>query len=154
MGRSSYGGKLAQRNEIAKKWQWPPWLVVLFVLSWGSMMLLVAYRNVEAWRARSAIRELLDAPDGEFMVTVNGRPAPNVGTVVGAIRGVRLRMAHHTHADHEIPVVIRRNQRVLELTLGRDSAIPHEYWVFWSREGGNPNRLEIGRIETSVFDMQ
>jgi len=117
-------------------------------------MLRVAYRNAEAWRARSAIRQLLNAPDGEFVVTVNGRSAPNSGAVLGAIRGVRLRMAHHTYPDHAIPVVIRRNQDVLEVTLKRDSGLAHEYWVFWTREGENPNRLEIGRLETSVFDTQ
>ncbi len=143
---------MAQESEKPKKWQWPPWVVALFVLLWGSMMLLVAYRNVEAWRARNAIRQLLNAPDVEFVVTVNGRLASNDDGVLVAIRGVHLRMAHHTHPDHEIPVVIRRKQSVLELTLGRDSALAREYWVFWTREGGNPNRLEIGRIETPVFD--
>ena len=117
-------------------------------------MLRVAYRNVEAWQARSAIRQLLNGPDGEFVVMVNGRSAPNTSAVLGAIRGVRLRMAHHTHPDHEIPVVIRRKQDVLELTLKRDSGLAREYWVFWTRERDNPNRLEIGRLETSVFDTQ
>ncbi len=117
-------------------------------------MLRVAYRNVEAWRTRSAIRQLLNAPDDEFVVMVNGRSAPNSGAVLGAIRGVHLQMAHHTHADHEIAVVIRKKQDVLELTLMRDSGLVHEYWVFWTRERGNPNHLEIGRLETSVFDTQ
>ena len=117
-------------------------------------MLRVAYRNVEAWRARSVIRQLLNAPDDEFMVLVNGRPAPNSGAILGAIREVHLQMAHHTHPDHEIAVVIRGKQDVLELTLGRDSGLAHEYWVFWTREADNPNHLEIGRLETSAFDTQ
>jgi hypothetical protein len=117
-------------------------------------MLRVAYRNVVAWQARSAIRQLLNAPDDEFVVMVNGRSAPNSSAVLAAIRGVHLRMAHHTHPDHEIPVVIRRNQDALELTLTRDSGLAHEYWVFRTRDGGNANRLEIGRLETSVFDTQ
>lgn len=109
---------------------------------------------MEAWRARSAIRQLLNAPDDEFVVLVNGQAAPDSSAVLGAIRGVHLRMNHHTHPDHAIPVVIRRKQDVLELTLGRDSGFVHEYWVFWTREHGDPNRLEIGRLETSVFDTQ
>lgn len=117
-------------------------------------MLRVAYRNVEAWRARSAIRQLLNAPDGEFVVMVNGRSAPNAGAVLSAIRAMHLRMSHHTYSDHEISVVIRRKQDVIELTLGRDSGLAHEYWVFWTREGGNLNRLELGRLETAVFDTQ
>jgi hypothetical protein len=145
---------MEQENKMLKKWQWPPLLVLPFFLVWVGMMLFVAYRNVEAWRARSAIRELLDAPDREFVVTVNGRPTPNSGAVLGAIRAVHLRMAHHSHPDHKIPVVVRRDQRVLELTLGRDSGLAHEYWIFLTREEGNPNRLEIGRIETPLFDGQ
>jgi hypothetical protein len=117
-------------------------------------MLRVAYRNMEAWRARSAIRQLLNAPDDEFMVLVNGRPAPNSSAVLGALRGVHLRMAHHTYPDHAIPVVIRGKQDVLELTLSRDSGLAREYWVFWTRERGDPNRLEIGRLETLAFDTQ
>jgi hypothetical protein len=117
-------------------------------------MLRVAYCSVEAWRARIAIRQLLDAPDGEFVVMVDGRAAPDSGAVLGAIRGQHLRTSHRPHPDHEIPVVIRRKQDLLQLTLGRDSGLAHEYWVFWTREGGNPNRLEIGRLEISVFDTQ
>lgn len=109
---------------------------------------------MEAWHVRSVILKSLDAPDDEYLVTVNGRPTPNRGAVLGAIRGLHLRAAHHTHPDHEIPVVIRRKQDTLELTLARDSGIANEYWVFWTREMGNPNRLEIGRIETSTIDSQ
>jgi hypothetical protein len=117
-------------------------------------MLRVAYRNVETWRTRIAIRQLLNAPDDEFVVMVNGRSAPNSSAVLGAISGVHLRMAHHTYPGHAIPVVIRRKQDLLELTLSRDSGLAREYWVFWTRDGGDPNRLEIGRLETSVFDTQ
>ncbi|HYL85251.1 MAG TPA: hypothetical protein VE263_13525 [Candidatus Angelobacter sp.] len=151
---SGRGGVLEQQNKIPRKGQWQSWVVLPFFLVWCAMMLLTAYRNVEAWRTRSAIRELLRAPDAEYAVMVNGQPGPNAGAVLGAIRGVHLRMSHHTYPNHEIPVVIRRKHDVLELTLGRDSGLPHEYWIFWTREKGNPNRLEIGRIETSVFDGQ
>jgi hypothetical protein len=145
---------LERENKILKKSQAPPWVVAIFVLLWGGIMLRVGYRNVEAWQARRAIRQLLDAPDGEFVVMVNGRSAPNSSAVLGAIRGVHLRMAHHTHPDHAIPLMIRRKQDVLELTLRRDSGLTHEYWVFWTLERDNPNRLEIGRLETAAFDTQ
>jgi hypothetical protein len=129
-------------------------VVALFLLLWGGIMLRVTFRSVRAWRARGEIRQLLKAPDDEFVVMVNGRPAPNSAAVLGAIRGVHLRMAHHTYPNHAIPIVIRRKQDVLEVTLMRDSGLVHEYWVFWTRERGNPNHLEIGRLETSAFDTQ
>jgi hypothetical protein len=128
--------------------------MVLLILLWGALMLRWAYRSVEAWHVRSVILKSLDAPDHEYVVTVDGRPTPNRGAVLGAIRGMHLRAAHHTHPGHEIPVVILRKRDALELTLARDSAIANEYWVFWTREMGDPKRLEIGRIETSTFDSQ
>jgi hypothetical protein len=117
-------------------------------------MLFVAYREAEAWLVRRTIREVLNAPDNEFFVMVNGQPAANGTPVVEAIRGVHLSLANHTHPDHETSIAIRRKQNLLELTLARDSGLPREYWVFWTREKGNPNRLEIGRIKTSIFDDQ
>lgn len=144
---------MEQENKTPDKGNWQSWAALPLFLLICAMMLLTAYRNVEAWRARSAIRELLHAPDAEYEVMVN-RHSVNSGAVLGAIRSVHLRMSHHTHPDHEIPVVIRRKQDVLELTVARDSGLHHEYWIFWTRDQGNANRLEIGRIETSVFDGQ
>lgn len=126
--------------------------LALIILLWCGMMSWVAYRNVEALRTRIAIREILRAPDDEFEVTVNGRPAQDRDAVLQAIRSAHLRMAHHSYPNHEIPVTIRGKRAVLELTLARDSGLTREYWVFWTREKGNPNRLEIGRIESSSFD--
>jgi hypothetical protein len=118
------------------------------------MMLLWAYRSVEAWRGRNAIQQLLNAPDDDIAVTVNGRSILNGREVIRAIRGVHLGKAHHSHPDHRIQVVIQRKQVVMDLTLARDSDLGQEYWVFWTREAENPNRLEIGRIETPVFNNQ
>ena len=137
---------------MSKKEKLASAVVLLLVLFWCGAMSLVAYRNVVAWRTRVLIRKVLEAPDTEFVVTVNGRPAPDGAPVLGAIRSAHLRMAHHTYPTHMIPVVIRGKTSVLELTLARDSAISDEYWIFWTRDAGTPNRPEIGRIETSVFD--
>lgn len=145
---------LSQENATPRKVQWPPWLLVPFVLLWCVIMLFIGYRNLVAWRERGAIRAMLHAPDAEFVVKVNGRPVSNSNGVLEAIRGIHLRMAHHTHPEHEIPVEIRSDHGVLELTLARDSALPREYWVFWTGEEGDPNRLEIGSIQTSAFDGQ
>jgi hypothetical protein len=134
------------------QWQW--WVAAPLIVLWAGMMLFGAYGSLEAWRARSAIRKMLDAPDGEFAVLVDGRPAPQSDAVLRAIRGVHWRMAHHTHPEKEIEVTIRRDQAELDLTLGRDSGLPQEYWVFWTREKSNANRLQIGRIDTPVFDSQ
>jgi hypothetical protein len=113
---------------------------------------IVGMRNVRALRARNAIRQVLDVPDNEFEVNLNGQSAPEASAVLNAIRGMRLLMSHHSYPAHEITVVIRGKHGLLELTLARDSGLPKEYWVFWTREEGDPNRLEIGRIETSALD--
>ena|SRR5271166_3494453 len=132
---------------MAKKLQFRETFLLLFALVWCGMMAWVAYRNVEAWRARIEIRKILQAPDNEFVVTVNGRQVPYNGAVLRAIRGVHLRMAHHSYPNYEVPVTIQGKRGRLELTLARDSGLKSEYWVFWARDERNPNRLEIGRIE-------
>lgn len=136
------------------KQQLPRWVVTPLAGLWCAIMLFVLYRNIEAWRARIAIQAMLAAPDSEFLLTVNGQSSENPTTVLGAIRRIHFKATKHSHPEHEIAIVIRRKQDVLELTLGRDSGLPHEYWVFWTREAKNANRLEIGRIETSVFDLE
>ena len=145
---------LDQENGIKKRGQLPSWLMLPFLLIWGGLMLFWAYRSVEEWQARNAVLKFLDAPDDQFAVRVNGGPAPNGRAVLQAMRSAHLRMAHHSHPEHQIPVEIWRKQEVLRLTLGRDSDLTQEYWIFWTREAGNTNRLEIGRIQTSVFDSQ
>jgi hypothetical protein len=123
------------------------------VLACG-IILLVGYRHVQEGRARSRVLNVLEAPDSDFVVTVDGRVWPHNNGVLAAIRGVRSRAAHHSAPDHAIYVVIRGKRGDLELTLARDSDVPEEYWVFWTSQEGDQNRLEIGRIETRIFDAQ
>jgi hypothetical protein len=137
---------------MGKEREGSPWVVAAFFLILLLIAGLVGARNVKALRARNAIRQMLDAPDNEFDVKLRDRSAPDAGAVLQAVRGIRLRMSHHSYPAHEITVVIRGKHGPLELTLARDSGLPREYWVFWTREEGHPNRLEIGRIETSVLD--
>jgi succinate dehydrogenase flavin-adding protein (antitoxin of CptAB toxin-antitoxin module) len=118
-------------------------------------MLRSAYFNVEAWRARRQIQRILDAPDSEFVVTLNGRSREDSGAVLRAIRSVHLRMSHHTHTGRELRIVIRSKRGLLELTVARDSALPHEYRVFWTRDlPDESGTREIGRIETAIFDEE
>jgi hypothetical protein len=124
---------------------------VVAVLACGAI-LLVGYRHGQEDRARSMVLNVLEAPDSDFVVTVNGRVWPHNNGVLTAIRGVRSRAAHHSAPDHAIYVVIRGKRDDLELTLARDSVVPQEYWVFWTRQDNDLNRLEIGRIETPLFD--
>lgn len=117
-------------------------------------MLRVAYMNLVAWKARHTIREELNAPDSTFTVLVNGKPPQNSPAVLAALRAVHLRMSHHTSPTHQLPIVIRNDGTVLELTFARDSGDKHEYWIFWTREAGRNGLNEIGRIETPIFDNQ
>ena len=140
--------KFPSRVELDLK----PWMVgVVAVLACGAI-LLVGYRHGQEDRARSMVLNVLEAPDSDFVVTVNGRVWPHNNGVLTAIRGVRSRAAHHSAPDHAIYVVIRGKRDDLELTLARDSVVPQEYWVFWTRQDNDLNRLEIGRIETPLFD--
>jgi hypothetical protein len=131
-----------------------PWLFIPFLLLLLVIFSFVGYRNLEAFRARNQIRQALNAPDSEFAVTVNGRPWPDKTAALSVIRSIHLRLSHHSHPGHEIMVVIKHKDETLNLTLARDSAIPDEYWIFWTSQEGDLNRPEIGRIQTSLFDSQ
>jgi hypothetical protein len=125
------------------------WLIA--VLACGAIS-LVGYRSEQEGRARSTMLKVLEAPNSDLVVTVNGRVWPHNDAVLTALRGVRSRAAHHSGPDHAIHVVIRGRRGDLELTVARDSVVPQEYWVFWTRQDNDLNRLEIGRIETPIFD--
>ena len=132
-----------------------PWMVWLIAVLACGTILFLGYRNEQESRARSTILKVLEAPDSDLVVTVNGHLWSPNNAVLATIRGVHAQAAHHSGPGHEILVVIRGKQRgKLQLTLARDSDVRQEYWVFWTLQEGNPNRLEIGRIETSIFDGQ
>ena len=118
------------------------------IFLWGQ------YEIAQEAKARKAILDLLDGPREEFLVTVNGWQTRNADAVLAALRGLHEPSPHHTHTIHDIPVVIQRNARTLELTLGRDSALPQQYWVFCKCGRGSLDQTEVGRMETSVFDGQ
>ena len=143
---------MAMYDPTKRRWYDRNLLGLIFVLLWASLMLRFAYREIEAYEARNIIRKFLNRPDHEFVVTVRQRIDSADADVLNAMRTIHWSMPHHTYPDHEIPIVIRYNQASLELTLARDSALPNEYWVFWTREEGDPNRLDIGRIKTSLLD--
>ncbi len=121
-------------------------MIGMFV--WG------AHNAAQESKARNAIVDLLNGPREEFVVTVNGWNPPNADAVLTALRGLHKPNPHHTHTIHDISVVIQRNARMLELTLGRDSALPQQYWVFCKCGRGYLDRAEIGRIETTAFDRE
>lgn len=143
-----------QRARMPAKQQLPWWVVTPLIALWCVMMLFVIYQGLEAWRARVEIRAFLDSADGDFILSVNGHSAQNSAAVLKAIRDIHTKAAHHSHPEHEIAIVVQRKQGVLELTLGRDSDLQDEHWVFWTRQVKKTNRLELGRIESSVFDKE
>lgn len=138
---------LGAANGTVKKLRLSEPLLWLFLLFWCGLGLLAVYREVEAWQARIEIRKVLQAPDSELVVTVNGRLVPDNRAVLRALRGVHLRTPHHSHPDQEAPVTIAGPRGRLELTLARDSALAGEYWVFRTLDAKSVHRLEIGWID-------
>ena len=113
--------------------------------------MLFAYFDVQATRARHSIVKFLDAPDGNFEVTVNGSSWGADRDLLGAIRHIHFEPGHHSHPEHEIFVEVQGKRGKLELVLARDSGNANEYWVFWTKEAGKESRQEIGMVETFVL---
>ena len=130
------------------------WLVAGFLLLYCPALILFWFLDAQASKAREEIQRAVEGPDNSFAVTINGRSARDGAALLHAIRGIHSQPPHHSSPGPEIQLVIRGPQSTLALTLARDSKVPREYWAFWTQGASNPNRLEIGRIDTSVLDSE
>jgi hypothetical protein len=141
---------------IASKNQWDRQMRVMLPVFLGvaGTALLFAYFEVHSMRARRSIVKFLDAPDGEFEVTVNGNFWGADKDMLDAIRHIHFEPGHHSHPEHEIFVEVQSSRGKLELVFGRDSGNTNEYWVFWTKEAGKQSRLEIGRVDTTVLGRE
>ena len=122
--------------------------VALFVTP---ILVVAATATVATTISRQAALSFLQQPADRLHVYVNGRPVQNGDEVVYSLRRITTYWAHHSHPTTRIRVEIRDSERSLVLELGRDSAVPREYWVFCPSTGIASSN-EIGRLTSSLFD--
>lgn len=67
--------------------------------------------------------------------------------VVGALRAISKGTYHHSHPIKDFKIEVWTSSGSLILMLGRDSAIPEEYWV-------TANGTHIGKTTTHALDSQ
>jgi hypothetical protein len=84
-------------------------------------------------------------------VYVNSEPAPNSEEIVNALKTLQPVPAHHSHPTTRLTIELRRENDVVTIECGRDSANAQEYWVFYPKYDLTSNN-EIGRITTSALD--
>jgi hypothetical protein len=120
--------------------------VMPLALAWVGLSL----RSQEKDRER--IRRWLASHPGTYTVQINERNATDSMAIVAALKTIKHVPSHHSYPVELFRIEIISASESLELTLGRDSELPIEYWVFPGRpristEMGN----DIGRITTSTL---
>jgi hypothetical protein len=99
---------------------------------------------------RDALNFLQSLP-ANYTVYVNEQEIHDPDKIISSLKEITPYWAHHSHPTTRIRVDVRGDGRELRLELGRDSANPQEYWVFYSAHSVTADN-EIGRITTSAFD--
>ena len=79
-------------------------------------------------------------------------PAADADKIVSALKQTSPALGHHSHPTIRVRVDINSERGNMTFELGRDSALPQEYWVFYPKYRVTSN-YEIGRVTTPVFDQ-
>ncbi len=145
--RATY--KLPQRPTALQRWESMPKKSMM--LFGGSIILGILLSTVVSAFAQRDALAFLTALTGPHIVTVDGRPIMNEGTIVADLKAVHYALGHHSHPTKTLRVSVDEGGKTLELNLGRDSQEPQEYWVYVTNSRFRAGS-EIGRIVTSALD--
>ena len=115
----------------------------------AALLTLFIALSVTSLSRREVLEFITDAQ--ALKVYVNSQPAPNSDEIVAALKILQPVAAHHSHPTKMIKLELHSDNGIVTIECGRDSAIPHEYWVFYPKYGITSNN-EIGRITTSALD--
>jgi hypothetical protein len=126
----------------------PSPLFVWPALGFGAIIaLLVGAAVLLSHVARDELRSRLN--EGVTGIQVDGRPAADPERLLSALRQITPHNYHHSHPTVFHRVQLQTSEGSLELQLGRDSAVPNEYWVFYP---GFDQANDIGTVLTDVLD--
>ena len=82
------------------------------------------------------------------MRTVIRDPA-EISALLSLLQTLRDLPAHHSHPIENCDITIEFGSSEYQYRLGRDSAVPDEYWVFeTARTGSGSSGREIGRVRS------
>lgn len=122
--------------------------IMAFVLSIGIGMSAASISTDEACRR---VMDFLGSASAIDAISINGKAFSTPHVLLQELRTLHQIPAHHTHPVGNIAIQVSTGTQCLELSLGRDSSNPREYWVFYPKYNVTAKN-EIGRIQTSVLD--
>jgi len=102
--------------------------------------------------AECQVAEFLESTSSMCTVSIDGRLAPNRDEILATLRSFEHLPAHHSSPTRRLRVEVSDRSRNLTLLLARDSADPHEYWVFAPSATRFSYDRDIGHIKTPIFD--
>lgn len=142
-----YGRK--KRGESVSQFAGLPYKSVLAFVT--PILLVFLVSSIMTNAVRSDALRFLSAAARDATVAIDGNSVPNAPEIISELQKLSTYVAHHSHPERVIQIVVAYNGNTLRLNLGRDSGRPNEYWVFYPRYR-HTSANEIGRITTNVFD--
>jgi hypothetical protein len=125
-----------------------PMKAVLFFIV--PILVAMAAADTSQHIARDQILDRLQALNGDYHISVNGKAADNPSEILATLKKLDWLPAHHSSPTKRISVQIS-DAAPITLELARDSGDPREYWVFYPKYYIT-KRNEVGRIVTPMFD--
>jgi hypothetical protein len=134
---------------LATRWEYiPAKSAIVFVASIAIGMFLT---QVVGSHARSKALTFLQSLPSPHTVLANGLPVKDDTKLLAALKRTHFVIGHHSHPEKMIRLKIEAAGSVMNLTLGRDSQDPNQYWVFFP-DYRTSLMNEIGRIDTAALD--
>jgi hypothetical protein len=121
----------------------------------------VAVGLLAGWTSDSITQDqtldFLRSASAKASVSIDAHEVQNSDEILNALRSIRKLFPHHSDPTRTMRVEISDGTRSVLLLVARDSADPHEYWVF----APSPSKLalrwnlekDIGHVITPVFDQ-
>jgi hypothetical protein len=100
---------------------------------------------------RSDVLQFLSGVGDDVVMRIEDEIVSDPRPIIAELRRVTTYLAHHSHPEKTIHLVIESKGATLSINLRRDSDRPQEYWVFYPHYK-HTSMNEIGRITSSVFD--
>ena len=89
--------------------------------------------------------------DKEYSIQINNKTVQNPKKFLNELTKMSFIPAHHSYPIKKFKFKIKDKDGELELSIGQDSQIKNEYWIFYPKyrhTGAN----ELGRIRTNIFE--
>lgn len=133
----------------------PPWLVLVLALGGVAQILFPGLLRVyDETQMRNELRSMVREQVSQVLLTQGGRSKPVTDPQLRAqllllVQSLRNIAAHHSSATDIVGLSLTYQGQTYEYAIGRDSAIPTEFWILATKRSMESPGREIGRVQSS-----